>query len=107
MRKEGFTVITDNDILDLIPQVQNSLSAERFSHTLGVMRAAELLGEYCLPGRTCELKAAALLHDIAKELSFDELLVKLVDEFDIDAKTASADLSEFIETAKRSGVILS
>ena len=71
-KKEGFTVITDKDVMELLPQVQKMLSDERFLHTLGVMRAAELLGEYCLPGFSEELKAAALLHDVAKELSIDE-----------------------------------
>ena len=42
-----------------------------------------------------------------KDMSFDELLVALMDEYDVDMQTASADLSAFIETAKKSGVIVS
>ena len=43
----------------------------------------------------------------AKEQSFDELLLAIMEEYDIDIQTASSDLSEFIENAKRSGVIIS
>ena len=65
-------MITDNEIEILASQVEKRLSASRFSHTLGVTRAAELLSEYCLPEKRNELRAAALLHDIAKELPLDE-----------------------------------
>ena len=65
-------MITDKEIDILASQVGERLSASRFSHTLGVMRAAELLCGYCLPEKRNELRAAALLHDIAKELSVEE-----------------------------------
>ena len=42
-----------------------------------------------------------------KEQSFDELLVDLMNEYEVDMQTASSDLSEFIEVAKRAGVIIS
>ncbi|MCR5772110.1 MAG: PqqD family protein [Butyrivibrio sp.] len=42
-----------------------------------------------------------------KAQSFDELLVSIMDEYEIDMQTASADLSEFIESAKMAGVVLS
>ena len=42
-----------------------------------------------------------------KDMSFDELLVALMDEYDVDMQTASVDLSAFIETAKKNGVIVS
>lgn len=42
-----------------------------------------------------------------KAQSFDELLVSIMDEYEIDMQTASADLSEFIESAKMTGVVLS
>ena len=42
-----------------------------------------------------------------KEMSFDELLVAMMDEYDVDMQTASEDLSAFIEMAKKSGVIVS
>ena len=42
-----------------------------------------------------------------KDMSFDELLASMMDEYDVDAQTASEDLSMFIESAKKSGVIIS
>ena len=42
-----------------------------------------------------------------KEQSFDELLVAMMNEYEVDMQTASSDLSEFIEVAKRAGVIMS
>ncbi|SHI13422.1 Coenzyme PQQ synthesis protein D (PqqD) [Butyrivibrio fibrisolvens DSM 3071] len=42
-----------------------------------------------------------------KDQTFDELLVAIMDEYDIDMQTASKDLGEFIENAKSAGVILS
>ena len=42
-----------------------------------------------------------------KDMSFDELLVTMMDEYDVDMQTASEDLSAFIEMAKKSGVIVS
>lgn len=65
-------MITNDDIIRLTALVRQRLSENRFSHTLGVMRAAEMLGNYCLSDKIDELKVAALLHDIAKELPLDE-----------------------------------
>ena len=42
-----------------------------------------------------------------KDQTFDELLVAIMDEYEIDMQTASKDLGEFIENAKSAGVILS
>ena len=67
-------MITEKTLTELRRSVEERLSGSRFSHTLGVERAAELLGEYCLPREILPLRAAALLHDIAKELSFDEIV---------------------------------
>ena len=41
-----------------------------------------------------------------KDLSFDELLAAMIDEYDVDRQTASEDLSSFIEKAKIFGVIV-
>lgn len=56
----------------LISKVKARLSSKRFEHTLGVCRMAEMLAEQCLPDKKCELAVAALLHDIAKELTVEE-----------------------------------
>lgn len=72
-------MISDKDIAELEKQISERLSAQRFSHTLGVMRSAELLGSYCLPHKIDELRAAALLHDVAKELSREEQIRLITD----------------------------
>ncbi len=59
-------------LAQLRASVESRLSPKRFAHTLGVERAAVLLGELFMPSSVYELAAAALLHDIAKEISTDE-----------------------------------
>lgn len=54
--------------------VSSRMSEKRFVHTLGVERLAARLGELIIPDCVEELRAAALLHDIAKELPKEELL---------------------------------
>ncbi len=58
--------------------VGTKLSQKRFIHTLGVERMASYLGNIIIPQQVSELSVAALLHDIAKEKSFEEhlLLIK-------------------------------
>ena len=65
-------MLNDEKINELEEAVRARLSPKRFSHTLGVKKCAELLGSRLLPDSICELSAAALLHDISKELSPDE-----------------------------------
>ncbi len=60
--------------------VEARLGEKRFRHTLGVEQAAMLLGEYLCPERVPELRAAALLHDITKELTPAEQLEILAAE---------------------------
>ena len=66
-------MITEKLLDNLRDKVSAVLSKKRFTHTLGVECAARELGEYCLPVSVSELRAAALLHDIAKELPSEEL----------------------------------
>lgn len=54
--------------------IKNHISGKRYDHTLGVEREIERLGEIFLPDRITELRAAAFLHDITKQLSFEEHL---------------------------------
>lgn len=46
----------------------------RLNHTLGVEREAVRLGEMYCPDKIPALRAAALLHDITKEISFEKQL---------------------------------
>ena len=59
-------------LAELRDSVKSRLSPKRFAHTLGVERAAALLGSLFMPDKIYELSAAALLHDIAKEITTDE-----------------------------------
>ena len=59
------------------------LSEKRFKHTIGVERCAEFLGSFLLHDRLDELRAAAILHDIAKELDVKQQL-SLIDEYAVD-----------------------
>lgn len=61
--------ITEKQLQDLSVAVKAYMSEKRYRHTLGVEQAAIKLGEIYLPQFICELRAAALLHDITKELS--------------------------------------
>ena len=64
----------EQDIRALAERVRAYMSEKRFSHTLGVVRCAMALGELILPESVGELCAAALLHDVAKEIPRDELI---------------------------------
>lgn len=55
-------------------KIKTRLSEKRFEHTLGVCAMAELIARYCLPEAREEICYAAMLHDIAKELSVEEQL---------------------------------
>lgn len=68
-------MIFDNDSLsNLRLSVKERLSEKRYKHTLGVEKMARMLGEVILPDKVGELCAAALLHDIAKEMTYEEHL---------------------------------
>lgn len=59
---------SDKQLDDLMAAVSARMSEKRFSHTLGVAACAVRLGRALLPEKISELKAAALLHDVSKEL---------------------------------------
>ena len=65
---------TEEQLNALSAEVARRMSEKRFLHTKGVVRAAERLAEYLLPEERSALVAAALLHDVAKELDAEELL---------------------------------
>ena len=55
-------------------KVSACLGDKRFRHTLVVERAAAYLAKKILPEKESEIRAAALLHDVTKELSVEEQL---------------------------------
>ena len=75
-------IISEDMLSCLEARVCRALSEHRFLHTLGVKRAALRLGEGLLSREELsELAAAALLHDIAKELPKEELYRLVKGEF--------------------------
>ena len=61
--------------------VRERMSEKRYIHTLGVMEMASRLGAYCLQEKTDELVCAALLHDVAKEMTDSELISIIQQEY--------------------------
>lgn len=67
-------IFSQDELSKLEERVGIALSEHRFLHTLGVKRAALRLGDGLLSrDELSELSAAALLHDIAKEMPLEEL----------------------------------
>ena len=68
---------------DLRIEVSGRVSKKRFSHILGVERCAVSLGKIFLPDNVDELAAAALLHDVTKEIPTDSQ-IKMLEESGFD-----------------------
>ena len=68
---------SNDSINRLRDDVKERLSKERYIHTLGVESLAKELGKVIIPEFLTELSVAALLHDIAKELSTPDQLALL------------------------------
>ena len=87
-------IFNDAIISRLRSEIKSRMSEKRYIHTLGVEKLARYLGSVLLPDRLDELSAAALLHDVVKEMSFDEHVALLRDsdfaytEEDIGTKPA-------------------
>lgn len=88
-------MIFDNNSLSALKnEVRLRLSQKRYDHTTGVEKMATYIGSVLLPDKVDELRVAALLHDIAKELSYEELIEEIVQsqvdctEEDISVKPA-------------------
>ena len=71
----------ENRLASLREKVKGYMSEARFKHTLGVEQMAMKLSEHFLPEKREELCAAAILHDVAKEISREEqlFLIKTLD----------------------------
>ena len=86
-------MITDEMLDALRTRIGSLMSEHRYSHTLGVEKMAAFLSEFCLPEKEKELRAAALLHDVTKELSYEEQLCMLADIENLsNAKLSSSDM---------------
>ncbi len=62
-------IITDEMLSSLREKLKTQMSGFRLAHTLGVEEMAARIGEIYCPEKLNILRAAALLHDITKELS--------------------------------------
>ena len=87
-------IFNEASLDELRKRLGGLLSERRFAHTLGVERVAMRLARVFMPEREYELRASALLHDVTKELGYDEHF-KLIEESGIslsdeDKATANA-----------------
>lgn len=76
-------VIISNNMIELLrEEIKMTMSEARLGHTLGVERASVKIGTILEYQDISTLRAAALLHDISKEYSFEKQL-KICDKFGI------------------------
>lgn len=78
-------MFNDIDINELGKRVRIYMSESRYRHTLGVVDAAEYIGAIIMPESLTELKIAAMLHDVAKELPYDEQIA-LIDDYQVSVE---------------------
>ena len=78
--------ISEDDLNILREQIRPYLTEKRYAHTLSVEREAAYLASVYLPESEIPLRAAALLHDIAKKLCYEKQL-KYIYDFDIIKKS--------------------
>ena len=72
------TTITEEMLEGLRERVMRKISPKRFGHTLAVEEmVARLCALYC-PEYTLRLRAAALLHDVTKELSNMRIFITML-----------------------------
>ncbi len=70
----------DEKMLDALrEEIYRRQSEKRFAHTLGVEKTAARLGELFMPDDVMRLRAAALLHDVTKEISCEKQLQILLE----------------------------
>lgn len=65
-------IINDASLSRVRTQIEQDLSIARFKHTLEVEKMAARIGEIYCPKDVDVLRAAALLHDITKELTVQD-----------------------------------
>ena len=63
----------EQKLSELASSVSLRMSEKRFKHTLGVEILAAEIGKLVMPQCVFELRCAALLHDVAKELPSDQI----------------------------------
>ena len=81
-------MFNEQELRTLSDAVRATLSEKRFRHTEGVEEEIVRMGKIYLPDRIDELRAAALLHDVAKELTLDEQIAICRENGDPELETA-------------------
>ena len=81
-------MFNEQELRTLSDAVRATLSEKRFRHTEGVEEEIVRMGKIYLPDRIDELRAAALLHDVAKELTVDEQIAICRENGDPELETA-------------------
>ena len=61
-----------SELNSLRESIKQYMGTHRYEHTLGVENAAIFLGSIFIPELVTELRAAALLHDVTKEMSYED-----------------------------------
>ena len=88
---------SQDDILELSEKVKLRLSEKRFKHTLSVLDAAKRIGSFFSEIDLSELSCAALLHDVTKELSYDEQIA-LFDESESELSEEDRETSAIVHS---------
>ena len=65
-------IYSEQDLNELKELVEQRVSPKRFSHVLGVERCAARLASSLIPDSISEVRAAAILHDVSKQLPYAE-----------------------------------
>ena len=81
-------MFNEQELRTLSDAVRATLSEKRFRHTEGVEEEIVRMGKIYLPDRIDELRAAALLHDVAKELTVNEQIAICRENGDPELETA-------------------
>lgn len=81
-------MFNEQELRALSDTVRTTLSEKRFRHTEGVEEEIVRMGKIYLPERIDELRAAALLHDVAKEMSVEEQIAICRENGDPELETA-------------------
>ena len=82
---------SETQLAILSETVRSKLSEKRFRHTRGVEDEITRMGTVYLPDRISDLRAAALLHDVAKEMGTEE-------QIEICRKSGDPELDEAIRS---------
>ena len=97
-------MISDIMLEYLRKDIRCRMSMKRYSHTLGVEKTAEYMSEIFLPFHKNEICAAALLHDITKEYSFEKQL-KICNEFGIILRDDEKNVPQVLHGITASAII--